>query len=65
LLDDDVLDEKLLKLQALCIGVRLCVFQEASDELYGFLGPTTYINKSVSFPRSSLLQYGETHPVLP
>lgn len=41
LLNDDALDEEILKLQVLCVRVRLGVLQETSDELHRLLGPAT------------------------
>ena len=42
LLDDNVLDEEVLKLKVFRVGVRLGILQEAEDELDGLLGPTTF-----------------------
>lgn len=41
LLDDNVLDGKVLQLKVLGISVRLGVLQETSDELDALLGPPT------------------------
>ena len=42
LLDDDVLDVKVLELKVFRIGVRLGILEETEDELDGLLGPTTF-----------------------
>lgn len=41
LLDNYVFDEKVFEFQALCVGIGLCILQEAGDELDGFLRPAT------------------------
>ena len=41
LLDNDVPDDEVLNIEALGVGVRLGVLQEASDELDRLLGPAT------------------------
>ena len=39
LVDLDVLDDEIGGVEALCVGVCLCVFQEAEEEFGGFDGP--------------------------
>ena len=42
MLDDDVLDEKVLEIKVFRVRVRLGVLEETEDELDGLLGPATF-----------------------
>lgn len=60
LLDDDVLDDELVRSEVLGLGVRLGVLEETEDELDRLDGPATWT--WVSLPAAASKTSKSTHP---